>query len=70
MYCCLDLVKPANYNPATWELLRRYARACFPDDDGIESSATVSERLGRNGCIQQYTPIAMICITDSSLTQV
>ena len=27
----LPFPKPVGYDPATWELLRRYAKACFPD---------------------------------------
>ena len=33
----LPFPKPRDYDPATWELLRRYAKACFPSDDSTEA---------------------------------
>lgn len=41
----LPFPKPVGYNPATWELLRRYARACFSSSGGGREP-----QLPRKGC--------------------
>lgn len=50
----LPFPKPADYNPATWELLRRYAKACFPTDDVTEAQRGC--QFGFPSCNTQPVP--------------
>jgi hypothetical protein len=46
----LPFPKPANYTPATWELLRRYANVCFPASDDEATAPLRGCQFGFPSC--------------------
>ena len=54
----LPFPKPASYDPATWELLRRYAHACFPSRDDPSQAPRKGCQFGFPSCNTQRVPNA------------